>query len=117
MRLEKQFSSFKMFEGKTYQESINYLNCLVRELKEVGIEKSDMEKVQQLLTGITPKLKLYLPIWKTDKTLTYGDLCAQIINIEQEESVEDTKEVENSKKIALVTNKKDYRSFKDKAKK
>ena len=50
----------------------------------MGSEKKSSDKLDALLAGIDPSLKEYLPVWKVDKTLTYSDLCAQIINIEQD---------------------------------
>ena len=105
MRLERKFNRFEMDKSKPFQESINELNKLARELKEVGSEKKSSDKLDALLAGIDPSLKEYLPVWKVDKTLTYSDLCAQIINIEQD--IDKSKPLSDMKQsVALVNQEK-----------
>lgn len=101
MRLERKFNRFTMDPKKPFQESINELNKLARELKEVGSEKKPSDKLDAILAGLAPSLKDYLPVWKVDKTLTYSDLCAQIINIEQDFE-KDAPSAEVKPSVALV---------------
>lgn len=105
MRLERKFNRFEMDTSKPFQESINELNKLARELKEVGSEKKSSDKLDALLAGLDSSLKDYLPVWKVDKTLTYSDLCAQIINIEQD--LDKSKPLSDMKQsVALVNQEK-----------
>ena len=82
LRLEQKFRSFKMSDDRPFRESLNELNFILGELKDVGITKEDEERVNALLSGLPESLRDHAVVWRNDDTITYQKLCDKIINAE-----------------------------------